>query len=34
MTAGQIADCILFAVEQPEGMDINHLRMRPTGQVD
>lgn len=34
MTAGQIADCILFALEQPAGMDINHIQMRPTGQVN
>ncbi|MFH8403867.1 SDR family oxidoreductase [Streptomyces sp. NPDC018019] len=34
MTAGQIADCVLFALDQPEGMDINHIQMRPIGQIN
>ncbi|WP_405590309.1 SDR family oxidoreductase [Streptomyces sp. NBC_01092] len=33
MTAEQIADVIVFAINQPEGVDINHLTMRPAGQV-
>lgn len=33
MTAEQIADTIVFAVNQPAGVDINHITMRPTGQV-
>ncbi|MFB7657017.1 MULTISPECIES: SDR family oxidoreductase [unclassified Streptomyces] len=34
MTAEQIADAILFALNQPKGMDINHITMRPVGQVN
>jgi NADP-dependent 3-hydroxy acid dehydrogenase YdfG len=33
MTAEQIADTIVFAINQPAGVDINHITMRPTGQV-
>ncbi|MES4888761.1 SDR family oxidoreductase [Streptomyces sp. NPDC096012] len=33
MTAEQIADTIVFAVNQPASVDINHITMRPTGQV-
>lgn len=33
MTAEQIADTIAFAVNQPAGVDINHITMRPTGQL-
>ncbi|MFF2198203.1 SDR family oxidoreductase [Streptomyces sp. NPDC058157] len=33
MTAEQIADTIVFAVNQPAGVDINHITMRPTGQL-
>ncbi|MGW1530952.1 SDR family oxidoreductase [Streptomyces aureus] len=33
MTAEQIADTIVYAINQPEGVDINHITMRPTGQV-
>ncbi|MEU2632636.1 SDR family oxidoreductase [Kitasatospora sp. NPDC007106] len=33
MTAEQIADTIVFAVNQPAGVDINHITVRPTGQV-
>lgn len=32
LTAEQIADAILFAVNQPEGVDVNQLVVRPTGQ--
>ncbi|MFE3688195.1 SDR family oxidoreductase [Streptomyces sp. NPDC059095] len=34
MTADQIADSILFALNQPAGMDINHIQMRPLGQAN
>ncbi|UNO41962.1 SDR family oxidoreductase [Streptomyces sp. MST-110588] len=34
MTAEQIAEAILFAVNQPEGMDVNHITMRPLGQAN
>ncbi|WCH94863.1 SDR family oxidoreductase [Streptomyces moderatus] len=34
MTAEQIADVIVFAINQPEGVDINQLTMRPAGQVN
>jgi NADP-dependent 3-hydroxy acid dehydrogenase YdfG len=34
MSADDIAACILFALNQPQGMDINHLQMRPVGQVN
>ncbi|MDQ0943884.1 SDR family oxidoreductase [Streptomyces sp. V1I1] len=33
MTAEQIADTIVFAVDQPEGVDINHITVRPAGQT-
>ncbi|WP_269858141.1 SDR family oxidoreductase [Streptomyces sp. RPT161] len=33
MTAEQIADTIVFAVNQPTGVDINHITLRPTGQL-
>ncbi|MER6784234.1 SDR family oxidoreductase [Streptomyces sp. NPDC000658] len=33
MTAEQIADTIVFALNQPAGVDINHITVRPTGQV-
>ncbi|MGW7529662.1 SDR family oxidoreductase [Streptomyces sp. NPDC054783] len=33
MTAEQVADTIVFAVNQPAGVDINHITMRPTGQA-
>ncbi|MFF9807457.1 SDR family oxidoreductase [Streptomyces coeruleorubidus] len=33
MSAEQIAEAILFAINQPEGVDINHLTMRPAGQI-
>lgn len=33
MTAEQIADMIVFALNQPAGVDINHITMRPTGQL-
>ena len=33
MTAEQIADTILFAVNQPAGVDIHHITLRPTGQL-
>ncbi|WP_406163976.1 SDR family oxidoreductase [Streptomyces canus] len=33
MTAEQIADTIVFAINQPAGVDINHITVRPTGQV-
>jgi NADP-dependent 3-hydroxy acid dehydrogenase YdfG len=32
LTAEHIANAILFAVEQPEGVDVNQLVVRPTGQ--
>ncbi|MER5222232.1 SDR family oxidoreductase [Streptomyces flaveus] len=34
MTAENIAESILFALNQPEGVDINHIQMRPIGQVN
>jgi NADP-dependent 3-hydroxy acid dehydrogenase YdfG len=34
MGADDIAACILFALNQPRGMDINHLQMRPVGQIN
>ncbi|MBF9067170.1 SDR family oxidoreductase [Streptacidiphilus fuscans] len=34
MTAAQVADCIVFALNQPEGMAVNHLQLRPVGQVN
>ncbi|WP_194899527.1 SDR family oxidoreductase [Catenulispora pinisilvae] len=33
LTPEQIANAILFAVNQPEGVDVNQLVVRPTGQV-
>jgi NADP-dependent 3-hydroxy acid dehydrogenase YdfG len=33
MTPEQIADTIVFAVNQPVGVDINHITMRPAGQL-
>ncbi|MCP9946818.1 SDR family oxidoreductase [Streptomyces somaliensis] len=33
MTAEQIADIVVFAVDQPAGVDINHITLRPTGQL-
>jgi NADP-dependent 3-hydroxy acid dehydrogenase YdfG len=33
LTAEQIAAVILFAVNQPEGVDVNQLVVRPTGQL-
>jgi NADP-dependent 3-hydroxy acid dehydrogenase YdfG len=34
MNAQDIADCILFALNQPPGLDLDHLRIRPVGQID
>jgi NADP-dependent 3-hydroxy acid dehydrogenase YdfG len=33
LTAESIAESILFALNQPEGMDVNHILLRPIGQV-
>ncbi|MFJ2907697.1 SDR family oxidoreductase [Streptomyces sp. NPDC087212] len=33
LTAEQVAETILFAVNQPEGVDINNVVMRPSGQA-
>ncbi|MER5597328.1 SDR family oxidoreductase [Streptomyces sp. NPDC002265] len=33
MTPEQIADIIVFTVNQPAGVDINHITLRPTGQT-
>jgi NADP-dependent 3-hydroxy acid dehydrogenase YdfG len=33
LTAEQIANAILFAVNQPEGVDVSQLVVRPTGQL-
>jgi NADP-dependent 3-hydroxy acid dehydrogenase YdfG len=33
MTAEQIADTIVFVLNQPTGVDINHITLRPTGQL-
>ncbi|MFG2793500.1 SDR family oxidoreductase [Streptomyces sp. NPDC048419] len=33
MAAQDIADCILFALNQPRGLDLNHLQIRPLGQI-
>jgi NADP-dependent 3-hydroxy acid dehydrogenase YdfG len=33
LTAEQIANMIVFALNQPAGVDINHITMRPTGQL-
>jgi NADP-dependent 3-hydroxy acid dehydrogenase YdfG len=29
-----VAETILFAVDQPAGVDVNHLVVRPAGQVN
>ncbi|MGW2706692.1 SDR family oxidoreductase [Streptomyces sp. NPDC001340] len=34
MSSDDVAACILFALNQPPGMDINHLQMRPIGQIN
>ncbi|MER5641305.1 SDR family oxidoreductase [Kitasatospora sp. NPDC002227] len=34
LTAEQVAETILFAVNQPAGVDISHLVVRPAGQVN
>lgn len=34
LTAEQVAETILFAVNQPQGVHINHLVVRPAGQVN
>lgn len=34
LTAEQVAETILFAVNQPGSVDINHLTVRPAGQVN
>ena len=34
LTAEQVAETILFAINQPEGVDVNHLVVRPAGQVN
>lgn len=33
MTPEQIAATIAFALNQPAGVDINQITMRPTGQL-
>jgi NADP-dependent 3-hydroxy acid dehydrogenase YdfG len=33
MTAEQIADTLVFVLNQPTGVDINHITLRPTGQL-
>jgi NADP-dependent 3-hydroxy acid dehydrogenase YdfG len=33
LTAEQVADAILFAVNQPEGVDVNQVVVRPAGQA-
>ncbi|MCC9305875.1 SDR family oxidoreductase [Kitasatospora sp. RB6PN24] len=33
MTPEQIANTIAFAINQPVGVDINHITVRPTGQL-
>ncbi|MCU7820322.1 SDR family oxidoreductase [Kitasatospora sp. DSM 101779] len=33
LTAEQIANTIVFALNQPVGVDINHITVRPTGQL-
>lgn len=33
LSAEQIAEAILFAISQPEGVDVSHLTVRPAGQV-
>ncbi|MER5956225.1 oxidoreductase [Streptomyces sp. NPDC001893] len=33
MTAEHIADTIVFVVNQPAGVGISHITMRPAGQV-
>ncbi|GHA53616.1 SDR family oxidoreductase [Pontibacter akesuensis] len=32
LTAGQVADAVLFALMQPPGVSINHITLRPTAQ--
>jgi NADP-dependent 3-hydroxy acid dehydrogenase YdfG len=34
LTPEQVAETILFAVDQPAGVDVNHLVVRPAGQVN
>ena len=34
LTAEDVAKTILFAINQPEGVDVNHLVVRPAGQVN
>ncbi|MFD4482971.1 SDR family oxidoreductase [Streptomyces sp. NPDC058471] len=34
MSAEDVAACILFALNQPPGIDLNHLQMRPIGQIN
>ncbi|WP_369174371.1 SDR family oxidoreductase [Streptomyces sp. R28] len=34
MSAQDVASCILFALNQPPGMDINQLQVRPVGQIN
>jgi NADP-dependent 3-hydroxy acid dehydrogenase YdfG len=34
MSAEQVAEAILFAVNQSDGMGINHITLRPVGQVN
>lgn len=33
LTAEQVAETILFAINQPEGVDVNHIVVRPAGQM-
>ncbi|WP_433543757.1 hypothetical protein ACQPZG_00610 (plasmid) [Streptomyces sp. CA-294286] len=33
MTPEQIADAVVFAVDQPAGVDIHRITLRPTGRV-
>jgi NADP-dependent 3-hydroxy acid dehydrogenase YdfG len=34
LTAEQVAETILFAINQPERVDVSRLVLRPTGQVN
>jgi len=34
LTAEQVAETILFAINQPEGVDVSHLVLLSTGQVN
>lgn len=34
LTAEQVAETILFAINQPEGVDVNQLVVRPVGQAN